>query len=69
MNLVRDIHSSQGMTTLMVTHAHRTAAAICNRIVFMKEGKIWSVGKPGELLIEDVLNRLYDWEERPEEFL
>jgi ABC-type cobalamin/Fe3+-siderophores transport system ATPase subunit len=69
MNLVRSIHRSRGLTTLMVTHAHRTAAAMCDRIVLMKDGAIWSAGKPEDLLIEDVLNRLYEWDAGPEGFI
>jgi len=68
MNLSHAIHRSRGLTTLMVTHAHRTASAMCDRIVLMKEGRVWSVGKPAELLIDDVLNRLYEWDAGTEEF-
>jgi ABC-type cobalamin/Fe3+-siderophores transport system ATPase subunit len=44
----------------MVTHAHRTAAAMCDRVVLMKEGRIWSDGDPGKLLLPVVLDRLYE---------
>lgn len=68
MNLVHSIHRSRGLTTLMVTHAHRTAAALCDRVVLMKEGRIWSVGDPGKLLLGEVLDRLYESDTGSEEF-
>jgi ABC-type cobalamin/Fe3+-siderophores transport system ATPase subunit len=68
MNLVRSIHRSRGLTTLMVTHARRTTAALCDRVVLLKEGLIWSVGDPGKLLLEDVLDRLYESDTGSEEF-
>jgi len=60
MHMVHEIHRDRGLTTLMVTHEHKTAAALCNRVVLMKEGRVWAHGKPGEVLREAVLNRLYD---------
>ncbi len=52
MEMIRTIHRARGLTTLMVTHAHRTAAAMCDRVVLMKEGRIWSDGDPGKLLLQ-----------------
>ncbi len=67
MKLAHDFHRTRGLTTLMVTHAHRTAAATCDRIVLLKEGRLWAVGTPRELLREDVLSELYAWEAGAEE--
>jgi ABC-type hemin transport system ATPase subunit len=44
----------------MVTHAHRAAAALCDRVVLMKEGLLWAAGDPDALLREEVLDRLYE---------
>ncbi len=60
LDLVQSIHSSTGLTTLMVTHAHRAAAALCNRVVLMKEGLLWAAGDPGTLLRDETLDRLYE---------
>ncbi|SFG57386.1 manganese/iron transport system ATP-binding protein [Desulfotomaculum arcticum] len=60
MHMVHEIHRDRGLTTLMVTHEHKTAAALCNRVILMKEGRVWAHGQPRELLRETVLNRLYD---------
>jgi ABC-type Mn2+/Zn2+ transport system ATPase subunit len=60
LELVQSIHRSNGLTTLMVTHAHRAAAALCDRVVLMKEGLLWAAGDPDALLREEVLDRLYE---------
>lgn len=59
MHMVHEIHRSRGLTTLMVTHEHKTAAALCDKVVLMKNGRIWARGNPRELLREEVLDRLY----------
>jgi ABC-type cobalamin/Fe3+-siderophores transport system ATPase subunit len=68
MGLVQSIHRAAGLTTLMVTHVHRDAAALCDRVVLMKEGLLWAVGGPGELLADEELDRLYEADLVPERF-
>ncbi|MDN5347675.1 MAG: manganese/iron transport system ATP-binding protein [Clostridia bacterium] len=63
MALVNEIHRSRHLTTLMVTHELRTAAEVCDRLVLMKEGRIWIQGKPEEVLREEILDLLYGDEE------
>jgi ABC-type Mn2+/Zn2+ transport system ATPase subunit len=60
LELVQSVHRASGLTTLMVTHAHRAAAALCDRVVLMKEGLLWAAGDPDALLREEVLDRLYE---------
>lgn len=62
LNLLRAVHRERGMTTLLVTHAHRSAAALCDRVVLMKEGRIWAEGPTGTMLAAETLQRLYDTE-------
>jgi len=59
MSLVEEIHCSRCLTTLMVTHELKTAAAVCDRLVLMKEGRIWAQGRPEEVLREELLDLLY----------
>jgi len=47
------------MTTLFVTHDLRQLPAICDRLVLMKEGRIWRQGKPELFLKKNVLSQLY----------
>jgi len=59
LDLVREIHDRHRLTTLFVTH-DLNALPRCDRVVLMKGGLIRSVGKPEEVLREDVLSELYD---------
>lgn len=60
MHLVYEIHLARGLTTMMVTHEHKTATDLCDKIILMKGGQIWDRGKPGEILRKEVLDRLYE---------
>ncbi|MEW6425499.1 MAG: metal ABC transporter ATP-binding protein [Bacillota bacterium] len=59
MTLVGEIHRSRRLTTLMVTHELKTAEAVCDRLILMKEGCIWAQGRPEEVLREEYLELLY----------
>jgi len=48
LNVVRQL-ASEGMTLLMVTHEMRFAREVCNRVVFMRQGRVHEVGSPEQL--------------------
>ena len=41
--------AKEGMTLLMVTHEMRFAREVCDRVVFMHQGKVHEIGPPEEL--------------------
>jgi polar amino acid transport system ATP-binding protein len=41
--------ANEGMTLLMVTHEMRFAREVCDRVVFMHQGKVHEIGPPEEL--------------------
>lgn len=59
LELVRTIHDEQKLTTLLVTHDLNALPGTCDRVVLMKQGKIWQEGKPETVLREDTLSQLY----------
>ena len=59
LSLIQLIHREYHMTTLFVTHDLRTLPSICQRLILMKEGKIWQQGSPGSMLKEEILSQLY----------
>jgi len=59
LSLMQLIHREYHMTTLFVTHDLRTLPSICQRLILMKEGKIWQQGSPGSMLKEEILSQLY----------
>ena len=60
LELVKLIHSSRHLTTLLVTHDLSALPLACNRVLLMKEGLIWSEGSPEEALTDEKLSQLYD---------
>jgi len=59
LSLIQLIHREYHMTTLFVTHDLRTLPPICQRLILMKDGKIWQQGSPESMLQEEVLSQLY----------
>jgi len=60
LSLIQLIHREYRMTTLFVTHDLRTLPPVCQRLILMKNGKIWQQGSPGSMLREKVLSQLYE---------
>jgi ABC-type Mn2+/Zn2+ transport system ATPase subunit len=59
LSLIQLIHREYHTTTLFVTHELRTLPSICQRLILMKDGKIWQQGSPESMLREEVLSQLY----------
>ena len=59
LSLIQVIHKEYHMTTLFVTHDLRQLPSISQRLILMKEGKIWQQGSPESMLKEEILSQLY----------
>ena len=59
LSLIQLIHREYHTTTLFVTHDLRTLPSICQRLILMKDGRIWQQGSPESMLREEVLSQLY----------
>ena len=59
LSLIQLIHKQYRTTTLFVTHDLRTLPSTCQRLILMKDGKIWRQGSPESMLREEVLTQLY----------
>jgi len=59
LSLIQLIHKEYHTTTLFVTHDLRTLPSTCQRLLLMKDGKIWQQGSPESMLREEVLSQLY----------
>jgi ABC-type cobalamin/Fe3+-siderophores transport system ATPase subunit len=60
LDLVKKVHQTQNLTTLFVTHDLNALPDACDRIVLMKEGRIWQEGQPEAVLRGDILSDLYE---------
>jgi ABC-type Mn2+/Zn2+ transport system ATPase subunit len=59
LSLIQLIHREYRMTTLFVTHDLRALPSTCQRLILMKDGKIWQQGSLEAMLREEVLRQLY----------
>jgi polar amino acid transport system ATP-binding protein len=48
LNVVRGL-ADEGMTLIMVTHEMRFAREVCDRVVFMHQGKVHEIGAPEDI--------------------
>jgi len=60
LSLIQLIHKEYHTTTLFVTHDLRTLPSTCQRLILMKDGRIWQQGSPESMLREEVLSQLYE---------
>lgn len=60
LELVKLIHETRNLTTLLVTHDLSALPLACDRVALMKEGLIWSEGSPEECLTDENLSELFD---------
>jgi len=58
--LIQDLHGRFALTTLIVTHDLNTLPAICNRVAFMKAGRLTWSGSPAEAVDGERLSALYN---------
>jgi len=59
LSLIQLIHKEYHTTTLFVTHDLRTLPSTCQRLILMKDGRIWQQGSPESMLREEVLTQLF----------
>lgn len=48
-HLIRDLQHDYGMTNVVITHEMRSVFHIADRVIFLKEGRIYWSGRPEEL--------------------
>lgn len=58
--LMKDLNRGKGLTVLAATHDINLAAAYCDRIMLLKNGRIHSLGAPGEVITEANIREVYE---------
>jgi iron complex transport system ATP-binding protein len=53
--------ADSGMTVLLVTHGLDLAARFADRMLLLAEGRVVAEGAPADVMVEDVLARVYRW--------
>ncbi len=57
---LRRLHADEGLTVLLTTHSIEEAEALCERVAFIRDGRILDEGTPPELVTRYRRHRLED---------
>lgn len=60
LELIQHIHDTHHTTALYVTHELATLPQSCDRLLLMKDGRIWREGAPRDMLVDALLEELYE---------
>jgi iron complex transport system ATP-binding protein len=58
--LLSRLNRARGMTMLMATHDLNLAAALCDRLVLMRDGRVLAQGATAEVLTAQMVRQMYD---------
>lgn len=59
LDLVKRLNKRDNLTVIIVLHDLNLASLYCDRLVLLKEGRIHSIGTPGEILTYSVIEEVY----------
>ena len=60
LDLVRQLNSQFGRTIVLVLHDLNLAARYADQLVFLRDGGVVASGRPEELMVEDLIARVFD---------
>jgi len=56
---LRELKEDHGLTIVIVSHDLNLASQYCDRILMLKDGAVYAMGSPSEVLQSDVLQAVY----------
>jgi iron complex transport system ATP-binding protein len=59
LNIISRVAKGKGITVLMVMHDLNLAARFSDRLILLKEGKVWDGGTPAEVLTPENVRQVY----------
>ena len=59
LNFVRQLCRDKGLSVVTALHDINLASQYCDRIIMLKDGRIWRQGKPGEALDAAAIKAIY----------
>jgi iron complex transport system ATP-binding protein len=60
LELVKSLNNDMGITIIMVLHDLNMVARYSNTLAVLKDGKIFKIGTPNEIITEEVLEEVFD---------
>lgn len=61
-DLIKRFNMENLMTVVVVSHDLNLAGEYCDRLILLKEGKIYKIGNPKEVITEEDIKEVYDTE-------
>lgn len=65
MELIKKLTLELGITTVMILHDLKTISCYADKVVFLKDGKIFASGKAKDVLTPDIIRQVYDINHSP----
>ena len=62
LELIRTLNRQEGITVIAVLHDLNLASSYCERIILLKDRKIYAAGTPEEVLTEAIISEVYEAE-------
>ncbi|MGV8092430.1 MAG: ABC transporter ATP-binding protein [Mangrovibacterium sp.] len=59
LNLLQQLNTEMGLTVLMVIHDLNLASEYCDQLILFKQGKIFTQGKPVEVITWETIEQVY----------
>jgi iron complex transport system ATP-binding protein len=59
LELVKRLNMEQGLTVIGAMHDLNLAALYFDRLILLKEGRIWADGVPAQVLTEDIIRNVF----------
>ena len=57
---LRELADHRGKAILVADHHLNLVAAVCDRVVVLREGKIWADGGPAEIITREMIHAVFD---------
>lgn len=57
--VLHSLKEKRGLTIVLVSHDLNLASQYCDRIVVLKDGAVYAMGRPGEVMCKEVLQAVY----------
>lgn len=59
LDLIRKLNKERGLTVIIILHDLNLASEYCERLLLLKEGKIYRIGDPKEVLTYPIIEEVY----------
>lgn len=57
---LRELADGRGKAIMVADHHLNLVAAVCDRVVVLRQGEIWADGKPADIITEEMIHTVFD---------